>query len=156
MKRFKWPLQRLLDVTERRELALRAALFTLSREMVQLRQRILRRQASLRTLLDELAGREAQQRLREQELVLSCSDSVRRELAAMRQTLAGLEAQRAQKTQELMKVRSSRQTLEKLRQQARDRWRLGQQALEQKELDEAAQVAYVRRAMSASGAGVDA
>ena len=153
MKRFKWPLQRLLDVTERRELALRAALFTLSREMVQLRQRILRRQVSLRTLLDELAGQEAEHRLRGQELVLACSGSARRELAAMRQALAGLEARRSQKTQELMKIRSSRQTLEKLRQQALDRYRLRQQALEQKELDEAAQVAHVRRRLAAAGAG---
>ncbi len=153
MKRFKWPLQRLLDVTERRELALRAALYGLSRQMVQLRQRILRRQVSLRTLLDDLAARHDEQRLNRQAMVLACSGSARKELRGMEEALAGLENERSTKTREMMKVRSSRQTLEKLRQQALDRHYLQQQAQEQKELDEAAQVAYVRRGRLAAASG---
>ena len=57
MKRFTWPLQRLLEVTVQRERALQAELLALSRQVASLRQRILRRQAVLRGLLAEAQDR---------------------------------------------------------------------------------------------------
>jgi len=55
VKKFIWPLQRLLDVTVQKELAVRAKLFALSRRIADVHREIFRRRASLRSVLAELA-----------------------------------------------------------------------------------------------------
>ena len=68
MKRFRWSLQRLLDVTVQRERALRAELVALSGRISRLREEILRRRAVLRTLLEELGRQDIERRIRNQEV----------------------------------------------------------------------------------------
>ena len=50
MKKFQWPLRRLLDVTTQRERALRMDLFRLSQKIADVHRRIFRRRAALRDL----------------------------------------------------------------------------------------------------------
>lgn len=153
MKRFSWPLQRYLDVTIQREQGARAVLFALSREIAALRGQIIRRQSMLRTLLEDLSAQEFSERLARQELVMRCSAALEREMTRLRQKLTGLEKQRQEQTAAFMRLRNSRQTLEKVRVEALQRHARQQDVLEQKQLDENAHVSFARRMIHTTLAG---
>ena len=147
MKRFKWPLQRLLDVTTRREEALRSELVSLSQAAARLAQEIVTRQALLRSALQDLGGQVLADRIARHEMVMTCSQVLDREIEAFAHRLDQCRQRRKQRTRDLLKLRASRETLERLRQEARQRYLRQQTALEQRRLDEAAQVAYARNAL---------
>jgi flagellar biosynthesis chaperone FliJ len=158
MKRFRWPLQRLLEVTNQRELALRSQLLSLTQELARCHGRIMAAQAHLRGLLEHV-GRQADlhQRIRLQELLLSSSQVIERQLRDWRAQLRQLQQERAQKTPQLVAAKRKRQTLERLQAQALERYRQEVGRLEQGQLDEAATVAFARRALRprAEKAGVN-
>ncbi len=152
MRRFRWRLQRVLDVTVQREKALRAELFGLSRRIVRLRQEIVRRRADLRSVLSDLAGRSFDERIARQEVFMRCAEAVEREIARLEADARDLQARRTERSQTFMRVRSSRQTLERMRREAFDQHTREQLKLEQKQFDESAQVSFARAALSGAGA----
>ncbi|MFW6065549.1 MAG: hypothetical protein ACOC9S_01890 [Planctomycetota bacterium] len=144
MKRFRWRLQRVLDVTVQREKALRAELFALSRRIVRLRQEIIRRRADLRSVLSDLAGRPPAERIARQEVFMGCAEAVEKEIARLDSEARALEATRSERTQTFMRLRSSRQTLERMREETYRSHMREQLKLEQKQFDESAQVSFAR------------
>ena len=144
MKRFSWPLQRLLDVTAQRELSLRAELFALSRAISGVHQEVVFRRSVLAGLLSDLAGAELAARLAQQMVFFRHAAVEERRIGAFVERLEALRVDRRAKTQELHKVRSSRETLEKLREQARRRHARALTREEQKQLDDSAAVAFAR------------
>ena len=150
MKRFTWPLQRLLEVTVQRERALKAELLALSREVAGLRQRILRRQAVLRGLLGELAQQQLQERIPALQVFLQCAELDQRQIRRLQAQLKSLELQRREKTARFLKTRASRETLERRREEARQLHLREQFKIEQAQFDETAHVAFARR-MSGEG-----
>jgi len=154
VKRFKWPLQRLLDVTLQRELALRAELFALSREIARLRQRIASLRAALRALLAELARRSIEERIPQQEVFMRSAGTDERKIARLREQLHDKETLRSDKTRQFLKVKASRETLERLREEARLRHRKEMERAEQKQLDESAGVSFARRTLATQVKGV--
>lgn len=145
MKRFRWRLQRVLDITAKREQALRLELFALARALVRVRQEIVARQAAVRTLLADLGRRTLVERLAEQTVVLACAAAEERILRGLRRRVADLEAQRAEKTRRFRQVRATRQTLERLREEARHRYLREMAAREQAQFDEVSHIAFARR-----------
>ena len=144
MKRFKWPLQRLLDVTIQRERALEAELLALSREMAEVHQEIFRRQTVLRTLLTDLASEEFPERIPRQRLFLDSSKAAKQILDRLRAQLEELQARREAVMAKFIKIRASRETLERIREEARQQHIREQLNLEQKALDESAQISFAR------------
>ena len=145
MKRFVWPLQRLLDVTIRREEVLRGELAKLAGQIANLKQEVLRRRQLLNGLLEELGKQSFEKRMPQQAVFMFSSVKVEKEIEKFREEIKGLEERRAATTAAFLKERAKRQTLEKLRQQAMQRHRLEQEKIEQKQLDEAGRGAFVRR-----------
>lgn len=148
MKRFRWPLQRLLDVTLGREQAIRAELAVLANRIRQLRQEVGRRRQRLRELVARLDGLDLTQRLTEQMSIMPLVDQEQRRIEDLESQAAILEQQRQAKTREFMQVRQRRQSLEKLRQQAHLRYQQEAARQEQKQTDEAGNVGYVRSRMA--------
>lgn len=146
MKRFKWPLQRLLDVTVQREQALRAELLALSREIAGARQEIFRRQAVLRSLLAELAQQQLPQRIPKQQVFLNCSESADRDIRRLREALKGLESRRREKSDSFLQTRARRETLERRRAEARGLHIRQQLKLEQIQFDEGAHISHAQEA----------
>ncbi len=142
MKRFRWPLQRLLEVTAYREQALRAQLLNLSQEIVGLRQIILARQAVLKSLLAELAKEDLQKRFSKQQLFMNYVQNDQKQIRRLEQQLKELRTLRKQKNAQFLQIRSSRRTLERLRKEAKDRHLRDQLKLEQKQLDEVAHISF--------------
>jgi flagellar export protein FliJ len=145
MKRFRWGLQRLLDVTCRRESTLRAELMKLSRELADLRRQIFEVQARLRTLLEELAAQSFDERAARQRLVMDHSAAQERMIDEMKARLRAMEALRTQRMEQLLAIRKSRQMLEKLRDNALQKHALEMRRAEQKQLDEVAGNAFARK-----------
>ena len=142
MKRFRWSLQRLLEVTVHREQALRAELMRLSQEMVGLRQIILARQAVLKSLLAKLANEDLRTRFLEQQLFMNYVQNDQKQIRRLEQQLEELRTLRKQTNAQFLQVRSSRKTLERLRKEAKDRHLRDQLKLEQKQLDEVAHISF--------------
>jgi hypothetical protein len=149
MKRFDWPLERLLKVTAQRERALQAELVRRSRDLASVHQEIFRRQAELRGVLTDLAAESPSRRLPAQAVVMGCAEAAEARLDRLRSRLAELVARRRQTLADFERARSSRKTLERLRAEALRRHARTVQRLEQKALDDAAQSTFVRRRLQA-------
>ncbi len=145
MKRFRWSLQRLLEVTAHREQALRAELMRLSQEVVGLRQIILARQAVLKSLLAELANEDLRTQFSEQQLFMNYVQNDQEQIRRLEQQLKKLQTLHKQKQVQFFQARSSRKTLERLREQAKDRYLRDQLKLEQKQLDEVAHISFAAK-----------
>jgi len=150
MKRFHWPLQRLLDVTLQRESAARAALEALTQAIAAKRETIAAGQAQMKALLENLAAEPFERRVAQQDTVMKAADRLDKQVRALQAQLATLLAERKDRMAALLALRSRRQTLEKLRDEAHAKWRHQQDLLEQKQLDEAASVAFARKMTSVS------
>ena len=145
MKRFTWRLQRVLDITERREQVVRGELFALAGAITRVRQEIIRRQVLLRTVLEALAKKSLAERLAQQILFLRQSVTAASEIDGLKVELAGLEAERSEKTALFMRLRGQRQTLERLRAEARERHLREEDKREQAQFDETAHIAFARK-----------
>jgi flagellar biosynthesis chaperone FliJ len=151
MKRFQWPLQRLLDVTIQRELAARAKLFALSRKIADVHREIFHHQASLRIALAELSNQNLEKRLPEQQVFMQCSEAEEERLDKLRENLRILKKQRSDQIDIFTKTKSSRETLERLREESLQRHERETIKEQQKQMDENAQTAFARKMISLSG-----
>jgi len=145
MKKFSWPLQRLLDVTAQRESAARAALFALAHAMVALRGQMAVLASRRRDLLDDLARDDIARRLARQEFVMAAADALTGQWRERDAQWNELAARKKNKMTELTRHRTRRQLLEKLRERALAAWRNETLRQEQTQLDEAANIAFTRR-----------
>lgn len=145
MKRFRWPLQRLLEVTLQRERALQVELFRLSRQIAAVHQEIFRRRAAMRVALAELAQEALARRLARQQIFMEYSAAEEVRLDRLREELKNLQERRTETMTALAKKRTSRKALERLREQAFGRHVREMTREEQKQLDESSQVAFVNK-----------
>jgi hypothetical protein len=145
VKRFVWRLQRVLDITEQRESALRQELLALANQIIAVQQEILLRQAVVRGLLDDLGRRELIERMADQVVVLACAAAEERLLDRLRARQAALQAARSAKTDQFLRVRSTRRTLERLREEARLKYLREMDRQEQSQLDEAFHISFARK-----------
>ena len=146
MKRFHWPLQRLYDVTAQRELALRSVLMRLLQQVARRRQQVVQRKAGLRSMLADLAEGGIERRLERQALVMDQADRCRLEIVQLGEQIESLTAERARNSAELTRLRKSKETLERMRDEARHEHVRVERNLEQKQFDETAQIAFARQA----------
>ena len=156
MKRFHWPLQRLLDVTGQREQVQRAELLAVSRRIARLRQHVLVGRASIRGLIAQLAEAGLPERMRRHDEAMRSAEAHERRIARRVASLAALADERAARTRELLKTRKKRETLERLREEARQQHVREQLKMEQREFDETAHVGRARTMIAARKAAAEA
>lgn len=149
MKRFHWPLLKLLEVTAQRELAARAELLALAGRITAFRQEIIARRVKLRGLLAELGAMAPTERIGMQALFMTCAEVDRRAIRAIEGQIEALESERAEKTRHYRQIKVRRETLERLREEATARYRKELLREEQKLLDESATIAFSRVARAA-------
>ena len=145
MKRFHWPMQRLLDVTVQREKASEAELGRLAGQI-----RLLEGQAAgirrrRRECLAQQALLDLPQRLESDPAVLNWAGRLDRQAAGVDEKVQALRDQRQRQMEHYMQLRRSRRTLENLRDQARQRYRHEADRHEQSLTDEAAGLGFARR-----------
>ena len=155
MRRFHWPLQRVLDVTLQRERGQRAELLSLSQRMARLRQEIMIHRASVRGLIAEMAAADLAERVRRHADFVRCSEAHQRRIDRLEAELDAQAARRREKTQLLVRSRKRRETLERLREEARQAHVREELKTEQKQFDETAHVAKARKMIEARAAGAE-
>ncbi len=151
MKRFTWKLQRVLDITARREDVLRGELVALTQALVRVREELAARHAVVRTILAELGRRDLAARLAEQRILMDAAAVEERHLARLRGRIDALEAERDEKQAAFLRTRSTRRTLERLREEARQAHAREAARREQTRFDETAHLAFARGAAPANG-----
>ena len=136
MARFVWRLQRVLDIREKEEHAMRSELMALSERMVLLRQEIMVIRARIHTALEELSSKEPLERLSGQQLFMKHSEYSDIEIDSLKAELSNVDAQRKAKMNEILEKRQSIKALEKLRAKAKEAYLVELAHKEQQELDE--------------------
>jgi flagellar FliJ protein len=147
MRRFVWRLQRILDIKEKEEQKVRAELFKLTEEIIEMRGELLTRQKMLEAIINGLAEENPKTRLGKQEFLLKYSATNDDQIRKLKEQIHQLETQQKEKIAEVLKVRRFKRGLERLRVETKRRYVKGQERLEQKEFDEGAQVSFVRKRM---------
>jgi hypothetical protein len=149
MTHFVWKLQRLLDVTVQREQGKRQELAELARRMAELTRLVETLREGMRRMVAQLSDQPFPERLGRQEICWRQSVVVERQIAAMTKQKMELELRKAETMAAFLKLRASRQTLERLREEARQRHQRKLAAWEQRQLDESYQISYARQALAA-------
>lgn len=152
MKPFKWPLQKLLDVTGHRVNALRSELLMLSRQLAQVHQEIFRRKSQIRTALAELEAESFPQRVPKQEVFMASSQAAHKVIERLEAKASQLKDRRRELSARWTKIRKSEETLQRRHDEARQEHFRQQSKLEQKDLDEVAQVDFTRKLIKARAA----
>ncbi len=144
MRRFVWRLQRVLDVRIKQEQVKRTELFCVIQALAEKRTELLLREQTLQEALSSVGAENSAQRLGEQEMALRYAAVNDEQIRLVREMIRGLEVRQKEKLAELLAVRQSREALERLREETRQRFMQEQETLEQKESDERAVIAFSR------------
>ena len=153
MKRFKWKLQRLLDVRSRQEELKKAQLLALIQNMAIVRQNLLMRQTKLRQMFAELDQEQAPERLRRQPLTLTAAAFADEQITSLKKQLEELQTQRTAMMAEVLELRRFRKSLERLLAIAKEEYELDTKKDEQQYLDETANIAFARTMLDNFGMG---
>ncbi len=145
MKRFDWPLQKLLDVTVQRERAMRADVAAVNARIAEARDQIDRRRELIRTLMEDLGGQSLTDRIANQQTFHRFSQACEQEIDRLWGVKGKLEKEKERLTGELLALRSERKTLETLREEAWKQYCAEAQKQQQKELDDTVNTAFARR-----------
>ena len=147
MKRFSWPLQRLLDLAVQKEQTLQGQVLKLAREIRSLREEVRQIRSQIAERLRELAQQPLMERLARREIFLRWSVSRESEIASTLGQITALQERRKSLLEEFHRARAARKTLERLREESLLRYKKQCLRTEQGRLDEAAQGAHARRSM---------
>ena len=145
MKRFVWRLQRILDIKTKEERTKKAQLVKLTEKLVQVRGELLTQKRILDNIINDLAGQKPERRLGRQEFFLRCSTTNDEVIEKLKEKVGEIESAQREKIAEVLKVRRFKESLEKLRAEAKMRFMKEQEKLEQKVLDERATISFVRK-----------
>lgn len=148
MKRFAWRLQRVLDIKKKEEQKVRSELFELMRQLARFRSELLRQHKILEQIIGGLTYDNPRKLLGEQEFFLKHSATIDKQIKMLKEKINKLETQQKEKISELLKVRRFKEGLERLRVEAKTQYLKEQSQLEQKKLDEAAAISFVRKVRS--------
>jgi len=142
---FHWSLQKVLDVTETRELAIKAELFRLARRIARGEEEIHRRRAMLRLLLTDLAEAPLPERLAKRDMLMRCRKTEEAAVRALQMQVDEWQLQRQERTADLVKLTAKKDTLNRMRQEARQAYQRQLDLREQQRADEIFQMTFARR-----------
>jgi flagellar export protein FliJ len=145
MRRFVWRLQRVLDIKSKQEQIKTQELFALTEKLAQTRGELLAQQRILRDVLESIANEAPKDRLSAQEFFLRNSSATDDRIRHLRKCVEELEVKQKEKVAEVLKLRRFKESLERLREQAKKRYIEEQDKIEQKQLDETATLGFSRQ-----------
>jgi flagellar biosynthesis chaperone FliJ len=147
MRRFVWRLQRVLDIKTMEEQTKRAELFELTEKLAETRGQLLMQKRILENIINSLGRESPQKRLGKQEFFLKFSATNDERIKKLKDRVRKLELGQMEKIAELLKVRRFKESLERLRAEAKREFIREQEKLEQKELEDGATIRFARKLM---------
>ena len=146
MKRFVWRLQRVLDIRKKGEKKKRTELLDITEKLAAARGEILIKKRILENIVQNISKDKSNQRLAKQEFFLTYSKTNNEYIQKLNKKIRELESQQKEKIAELLKIRKLREGLERLRAEAKTQYIWKQERLEQKEIDEGANISFALKA----------
>ncbi len=144
MKRFVWRLQKVLDIKTKEEQYKRTELFRLTQILADRRSELLLKQQVLQEIMAQISQDGTPHRLGSQEFFLTHAITDDECIAKLRNEIAELEVRHKKKIVEVLAAKRFKEGLEKLREEAKERYIQEQEKLEQKELDDGVAIAFAR------------
>ncbi len=144
MKRFVWRLQRVLDIRTKEEQKKTAELLEITDKLAATRGELLIKKKTLENIINSLIRENPKKRLGKQEFFLAYSYTSNEQIKKLKEKIRHMETQQKEKIMEVLKVRKSKEGLERLRTEAKLQFIKEQEKNEQKELDEGSTVSFVR------------
>jgi flagellar FliJ protein len=144
MRQFVWRLQRVLDIKAKQEQIKTQELFAITEKLAQARSNLLAQQQILRDILESIANEDPRERLAKQEFFLRHSAATDERIRQLKAGIGELEAKQKEKVAEVLKLRRFKESMERLREQAKRKYIEEQEKLEQKQMDETASLNFVR------------
>ena len=144
MRRFVWRLQRVLDIRTKQEQVKTQELFALTEKLAQVRGELLTQQRILQDIIESIAGERTGERINKQEFFLRNSAATDELIKQLEGAVKELENRQKEMIAEVLKIRRSKEGLERLREQAKKRYIEEQDKIEQRQLDEMAVMSFVR------------
>jgi len=147
MKRFKWRLQKVLDIKTKEEQKKKGELFGITEKLAQTRSELLRQKIILRELIENITKENPTKRLGIQEFFLKSSATNDELIKKLDGKIIELELLKKEKIAEVLKVRKFRKGLDKLRTEAKIQFIKEQEKLEQAQDDEKTIMRFARKIM---------
>lgn len=150
MKRFTWPLQRLLDVKKKQENVAQMELIALMEQSTAIRGRIMMQKMLLQNLLRDLKNTKPNKRLGQQQEFMQHVHVEDMKIQKLNEELDCVEKQQHKKREQMMNLRKFRKGLERLRIKALSEYHVEMNREEQKLLDDNTHVTFARKCLTAS------
>ncbi len=144
MRRFRWRLQRVLDVKQKAEKAKSAQLLQIGEMLAEARASILMERHKLRKVQEELMAQGEGQRLVHQAMFLRYAEENDRRIAHLERRIMELEQRKQEVANEVIQLKRAKEAMEKLKEEDRERYIKEQDKIIQKEDDDRASAAFVR------------
>ena len=144
MRRFKWRLQRVLDIRQKEEQVKRAELLGITEQLSQTRGELFMQKRIVRGLIDSLSEEHPQCRLDRQALFMTYSTNNDDRIKKLEADIHLLEMHQKEKMKEVIAIKRLNEGLEKLRNQTEMEFKKEQEKHEQKEMDEATTSRFAR------------
>ena len=145
MKRFVWRLQKVLDLKTKQERLRQTELFRITERLAQKRGELLIRERALQDIMKNISADSTGTRVTRQEFILKHAVTDDERIQRLREEIAALEQEQSRKTEEVLAARRYKESLQRLRAEAQERYAREQDRLEQKELDDRTTTAFARK-----------
>lgn len=145
MKKFNWKLQKILDIKQMQENALKAELMSLSQKEFGLRSEAMLINTQMRSLIADLKAVPINERLERQAGLIEYTDTIKYQIGCIEKKIKTIIEQKDGTKKQLLEIRKLRKGLEILRDKARDEYIAEQEKILQSELDECASIATARK-----------
>jgi flagellar export protein FliJ len=144
MRRFVWRLQRVLDIRTKQEQVKTQELFALTEKLAQARGELLTQRRILQGIIESITRERTGERIGKQEFFLRNSSATDEQIKRLEVAVKELENRQKDMIAEVLKIRRSKEGLERLREQTKKRYIEEQDKLEQSQMDEMAVMSFVR------------
>lgn len=148
MKRFKWRLQRVLDIRKKEEEAKRAELLGITEHLAQGRTELLIKKRALKIQLSKLKSQDSHERITNQENFLRFSANDDKLINNLKVKVDNLKKLQQEKIAEILKIKQYKEGLENLREEAKTEFIRDQEKLDQKNADEISGMSFARKIMA--------
>lgn len=134
----------MLDIRTKQEQVKTRELFALTEKLAQVRGELLTQQRILQDTIESIARERTKERIKKQEFFLRNSAATDEQIKRLEVAVTELENRQKEMIAEVLKIRRSKEGLERLKEQAKKRYIEEQDKLEQRQLDEMAVTNFAR------------
>ena len=146
MALFVWRLQRVLDIREKQESALRSELMLLSERITSIQNQIAGIRVRIQEMLEKISRKEPGRRIVAQQMFMKFAEFSEQEIKRLENEIAKVQKMQKEKTEYIRQKRIEIKSLEKLKEKAKQEFVKKTNKLEQAETEQYTNMKYTVKA----------